>query len=132
MNIGKILDFLDENNLADNTLVCFFSDHGEMGGSHHYFQKACFYDESIKIPFIMRLPDSIPSGIVKDEIAGSIDLFPTTASICNVPVPDGGRESVVGGRWSGVGGQWSVVSGHYFLQKTSALVIILPNIFPIC
>ena len=88
MNIGKILNFLDDNKLADNTLVCFFSDHGEMGGSHHQFQKACFYDESIKIPFIMRLPDSIPSGIVTDKIAGSIDLFPTTASICKVPVPD--------------------------------------------
>jgi arylsulfatase A-like enzyme len=88
-NVGRVMDWLDSSGLSDTTLVCFFSDHGEMGGSHDRFQKVCAYDESIRIPFMARLPGTIPAGTVVDAPFSLVDVFPTCASVCGVPVPEG-------------------------------------------
>ncbi|MFW6189434.1 MAG: sulfatase [Planctomycetota bacterium] len=87
-NVGRVLDWLSESGLAADTLVCFFSDHGEMGGSHDRFQKVCAYDESIRVPLIMRLPGIIPPGTVVEDVVSLVDVFPTCASLCGVPTPD--------------------------------------------
>jgi len=86
-NVGRVLNWLDHSGLSDSTLVCFFSDHGEMGGSHDRFQKGCTYDESVRIPMIMRLPGVIPAGTVVEAPISLVDLFPTCASLCGVPTP---------------------------------------------
>ena len=85
-NIGKLLDYLEESGQADNTLVVFFSDHGELGGSHGFFHKQEVYDESIRIPAIMRLPGIIPAGKIIDVPFSGIDIYPTCAGFCQVPV----------------------------------------------
>ncbi|MHC4337830.1 MAG: sulfatase-like hydrolase/transferase [Planctomycetota bacterium] len=68
--IGKTLDFLDDEGLAENTLVIFVSDHGDMLWDRGLFSKgAFFYDPSIRVPFLMRLPGKIPAGTrVKDPV----------------------------------------------------------------
>lgn len=86
-NIGRLLKWLDDNGQADNTLVVFFSDHGEMAGSQGKFEKIVAYDESIRIPMIFRLPGVIDAGRrVADPFSG-VDIFPTCASLCGVPIP---------------------------------------------
>ena len=60
--VGKILNKLDELNLTQNTLVIFVSDHGEMLGAHGMRGKFCFYEESVRVPFLMRYPGKIPEG----------------------------------------------------------------------
>jgi arylsulfatase A-like enzyme len=75
--VGKLLKKLDDNGLADNTLVIFTSDHGEMLGSHGMREKNVFYEESAHIPLIMRFPGRIkPDTVVKQPIS-QINLFAT-------------------------------------------------------
>lgn len=75
--VGNILAKLDEIGQADNTLVIFTSDHGEMLGSHAMKGKANFYEESAHIPLIMRLPGVIPAGMTISDPVSQIDMFAT-------------------------------------------------------
>ncbi len=86
-NIGRLLGWLEETGLDKTTLVAFFSDHGEMGGSQGRFQKTSPYAESIGVPLIMRLPMALPAGRTVTAPANLVDIFPTTAALCGVPVP---------------------------------------------
>jgi arylsulfatase A-like enzyme len=86
-NVGRILTRLDELSLTENTIVVFFTDHGEMGGSHGLREKYHIYDESIRIPILVRYPERIPAGQVSDALASIVDIFPTCASLAGVPTP---------------------------------------------
>ncbi len=86
-NVGRLLDWLDETGLAEQTLVVFFSDHGEMGGSHGLRNKQMPYEESIRIPLLFRLPGRLPSGGEHRQLTSGLDIYPTTAGLCGVPLP---------------------------------------------
>jgi arylsulfatase A-like enzyme len=73
--IGEILDVLDS--AANDTLVIFTSDHGEMLGAHGRRSKNTFYDESAKVPLIMKFPGWIEPGLEVNEIVSHLDLFAT-------------------------------------------------------
>lgn len=77
--IGRILTALDEQGLADRTLVIFTSDHGTLLGQHHMIDKGvgAFYDDLMRVPLILRLPGRIPAGKTCDVFASSVDLAPT-------------------------------------------------------
>jgi len=76
--IGRVLDTLDEENLFHNTIVVYASDNGFLWGEHHLTDKRWAYEESIRIPLIMRHPGVIPDpGRRTDRMALSIDLAPT-------------------------------------------------------
>lgn len=88
-NVGRILNWLEESGESDRTLVAFFSDHGEMGGSHGRFQKCSPYAESLRVPLIFRLPGKLPTGRTLSTPANLVDIFPTTADLCGLPIPTG-------------------------------------------
>ncbi|MEQ9640298.1 MAG: sulfatase-like hydrolase/transferase [Alphaproteobacteria bacterium] len=78
--IGLLLHFLDENGLADNTLIAFTSDHGDYLGDHWMGEKELFHDVSVKTPLILYDPDpsaDLSRGTVCDELVEAIDLAPT-------------------------------------------------------
>ncbi len=75
--IGEVLATLDKNNLLENTLVIFVSDHGEMLGAHGLREKNVFYEESSHIPLIIRLPEEIKEGKIVDGYISTVDLFST-------------------------------------------------------
>jgi choline-sulfatase len=75
--VGRILDALEARGLADNTLVIFWSDHGEMGGDHLRHSKVVFYDSSARIPMLLRWPAAIQPGQVSDALVEQIDVFGT-------------------------------------------------------
>ena len=78
--IGRVLTVLDEEGLADNTLVVFTSDHGEMLGSHGMMGKGVMYDESFLVPFILRYPHRLNPGVC-DLMLGATDLMPTVLGL---------------------------------------------------
>ena len=80
--VGKILQRLDELGLADRTLVIFASDHGEMLGDHGMHSKNIFYEGSVHVPLLLRLPGVIPAGTVVQTPASQLDLFPTILDYC--------------------------------------------------
>ena len=80
--VGKILEHLEKLGLAENTLVIFTSDHGEMLGDHGMHSKNIFYEGSVHVPLILRLPGVIPPGAVIQAPASHLDLFPTILDYC--------------------------------------------------
>lgn len=61
-NIGKLLKYLDESGLSENTVVVYVSDQGYFLGEHGFFDKRLIYEESMRMPFVIRYPKEIPSG----------------------------------------------------------------------
>jgi arylsulfatase A-like enzyme len=76
-NIGRLLEAVDRAGLAEDTLVVFTSDHGEMFGGHGRMKKNIFYEEAARIPFLMRWPGRIPAGLVSDACLNTPDILPT-------------------------------------------------------
>ena len=85
-NVGRILDWLDQTGQANETLVVFFSDHGDMMGSQGLWHKQVPYDESIRVPVIFRLPKVLDEGKVYTGMVSGIDIYPTCAGLCQVKV----------------------------------------------
>lgn len=85
--IGRILDELDRLGLAENTLVVFTSDHGNMTGQHGMIGKSSgmFSEDNMQVPMLMRLPGTIPAGIETAEMISSLDLPPTFLDVLNAP-----------------------------------------------
>jgi arylsulfatase A-like enzyme len=75
--VGRILDKVDELGIANDTLVVFTSDHGEMLGAHGMREKNIFYEESVHVPLLLRFPGRIKPGTVVDAPVSQIDLFAT-------------------------------------------------------
>ena len=86
-NVGRLLDTLDTLGLADNTIVVFVSDNGYLHGQHGSSGKRTAYDESLRVPFLVRWPASIEADRVRDELVLNVDLAPTLLDLAGVPVP---------------------------------------------
>ncbi len=85
--VGRILDRLDQLGLSQNTLVMFTSDHGEMMGEHGMQSKNIFYEHSVRVPLILRLPGRIPAGKVVDTPVSHVDYFATILDYAQVSAP---------------------------------------------
>lgn len=75
--VGRILDQLDRSGLADETLVIYCSDHGDMAGEHGCWWKSNYYEGSAGVPLIARLPGAVPAGAECDAVCNLMDLGPT-------------------------------------------------------
>jgi arylsulfatase A-like enzyme len=88
--VGRLLKALEDEGLADNTVVIFTSDHGDGYGAHRWHQKSVLYDESCRVPFII----SVPGGARRNEtddrlISVGIDLMATVSDLVGTEMPDG-------------------------------------------
>lgn len=86
--VGKILNKLDELELAENTLVIFVSDHGEMLGAHGMRGKFNFYEESVRVPLVIRYPGKIEPGQIVANPISILNIYPTVldyAGLQNIP-----------------------------------------------
>ncbi|MGJ8744008.1 sulfatase family protein [Polaribacter sp.] len=83
-SVGRILQFLEDNNLTENTIVVFTSDHGDMFFEHNRRNKGVPYEGSARIPFLIRYPKKIPSGKVLNTAYTNVDFAPTILSLMNV------------------------------------------------
>ena len=86
-NIGKLMKTLDDLGIADDTIFCFSSDHGDMLWSHGRENKNLPWEESINVPFIMRYPRMIKAGQKSDVLLNSVHVVPTLLGLANVEVP---------------------------------------------
>ncbi|MFT5287309.1 MAG: arylsulfatase A-like enzyme [Planctomycetota bacterium] len=88
VNVGLMLDSLSSRGRLDDTLVVFLSDHGEEFTEHEALgHKHSLFDETVRIPIIMRLPGVIPANSVVDELTSIVDLAPTILELTGLPVP---------------------------------------------
>jgi len=85
--LGRLLDTLDHLGLAENTLVVFTSDHGDLLWSHGMMKKQTPYEECILVPFIARFPGKLPAGETSSIPLGTVDIAPTLADWLGWMVP---------------------------------------------
>ncbi|MBK1876099.1 sulfatase [Pelagicoccus mobilis] len=115
-NVGQVIDAVDQSRLKDNTVVIVMSDHGWQMGEKDYLFKSSPYEESTRIPFLVRAPGVTPAGEVADQVVSLIDLYPTLVELCGLEgdtrkndkgAPLEGSSFVsllkdpIGGKWSG-------------------------------
>ena len=115
-NIGRIVAMLKTEGLYENTVILFFSDHGDMHGSHAQFHKFSPYEESLRILFIIagggvpvyshRTSSHAWSGGFSNALVNHVDIAPTTMGLCNLPKP----------AWM----EGTDYSSHYFRDRPSA------------
>jgi arylsulfatase A-like enzyme len=86
-NVGRVLDYLDRNHLADNTVVVYSSDQGFYLGEHGWFDKRFMYRESYRTPLLVQWPGVIQPGSVTSELSSNLDFAQTFLDIAGVPAP---------------------------------------------
>ena len=87
-NVGRVLKYLEENNLLDNTLVVYTSDQGFYMGEHGWFDKRFMYEESFHTPLVMMLPKGLNRRGEVAEMVQNIDYAPTFLELAGADVPD--------------------------------------------
>jgi hypothetical protein len=86
-NVGRILDYLDQTGLATNTIVVYTSDQGFFLGDHGWFDKRFMYEESLRMPLLIRWPGHIKPGTTQDAMVMNIDFAPTLLEAAGATVP---------------------------------------------
>jgi arylsulfatase A-like enzyme len=86
-NVGRMLDWLDANGLRDNTVVIYTSDQGFFLGEHGLFDKRFMYEESLRMPFVVRWPAGIKAGTTSAAIGINCDFAPTFLDLAGLPTP---------------------------------------------
>ena len=87
-NIGKLLDYLQEAEIANNTVVIYTADQGYFLGEHGFFDKRLIYEESLRMPFVIRYPKEIKGGSRIDDIILNIDFSALFADYANIKQPN--------------------------------------------
>ncbi len=87
-NVGRLLDYLDEAKLTDNTVVVYTSDQGFYLGDHGWFDKRFMYEESLRMPLLVRYPSMIRKGAVNNDIVLNLDFGPMLLDLAGAAVPD--------------------------------------------
>jgi arylsulfatase A-like enzyme len=85
--VGRVLDYLDEAGLADNTVVIYSSDQGWYLGEHGWYDKRWMYEESLKTPLMVRWPGKVKPGSTNDDIVSNLDFAETFLDIAGVEIP---------------------------------------------
>jgi arylsulfatase A-like enzyme len=86
-NVGRFLDWLDKNGLAENTIVIYTSDQGFFLGEHNFFDKRFMYEESLRMPFLIRWPGKIRPGSVSKGMILNVDFAPTLLNVAGMKSP---------------------------------------------
>ncbi|WP_262247916.1 sulfatase family protein [Parapedobacter soli] len=85
--VGRVLDYLKEHGLEENTIVVYTSDQGFYMGEHGWFDKRFMYEESLKTPLMIRYPKEIKAGTESDALVQNLDFAPTFLDYAGVEVP---------------------------------------------
>ncbi len=87
-SVGRILDYLDQNQLSENTIVIYSSDQGFYLGEHGWYDKRWMFEESLKMPFLVRWPGKIKPGTRSKALIQNIDYGPTFLDIAGADIPE--------------------------------------------
>lgn len=87
-NVGRLLDYLDDCGLTENTIVIYTSDQGFFLGDHGWYDKRFMYEESLRMPFLIRYPREIPAGSVIRQMISNLDFAPTFLDYAGVRKPE--------------------------------------------
>ena len=86
-NFGRLMKAVETAGIRHNTIVVFTSDHGDMLGAQGRLAKNIFYEEAVRVPFLVRLPGKTPPGLISDACLNTPDIMPTLLSMIGLPIP---------------------------------------------
>jgi arylsulfatase A-like enzyme len=86
-SVEALLDYLDDNGLAEDTIVVYTSDQGFFLGDHGWYDKRFMYEESLRMPFVVRYPREIAPHSVSDDMILNVDFAPTFLDLVGIPIP---------------------------------------------
>ena len=86
-NVGRLLKYLDDEKLANNTIVVYASDQGFYLGEHGWFDKRWIFEESLRTPLVIRWPGAVKPGSVSADLVSNLDFAETLLDAAGVPVP---------------------------------------------
>jgi arylsulfatase A-like enzyme len=89
VEFSRLIEALDKAGIADDTIVVYSSDHGDMIGAHGYKAKRWPYEEAARVPFLIRNPRLLKAGLVIADPFGTPDVYPTLAGLAGIPIPNG-------------------------------------------
>lgn len=87
-NLGRVLGYLDQHGLADDTLILYTTDNGFFLGEHGWYDKRFMYEPSLRLPLLIRYPRLVRAGAVPQEMALNIDFAPTILDFAGLPIPE--------------------------------------------
>ncbi len=116
-DVGRLLDFLEDEGLMENTLIVYCSDQGFFLGEHGLFDKRWMYEETQHTPLLARLPGTVPAGKSEDLVM-TMDLTATWLDLAGVPVPADLNGRSLLPLWSTPGSEWrDAVYYHYYENR---------------
>jgi arylsulfatase A-like enzyme len=86
-NIGRLISHLEQTGELANTVILYTSDQGFMLGEHDYIDKRWMYEESLRVPFIVRFPQTIKAGTTSDAIVNNVDFAETLLDFAGAAIP---------------------------------------------
>jgi len=86
-SVGKLLDYIDESGLRENTIIIYTSDQGFFLGDHGWYDKRFIYEHAVRMPFLMRYPKEIEQGTVTDKLLTNLDFAPTLLDYAGIETP---------------------------------------------
>ena len=87
-NVGRVLDYLDESGLTNNTIVIYTADQGFSLGEHGFYNKQWMYEKPLHQPLLIRFPEVIEAGLINDSMTNHVDLAPTLLDYAGLPIPE--------------------------------------------
>jgi len=91
-NVGRVLDTMDHLKLTDSTMVLYAGDNGFFIGEHHFFDKRFMYEESIRVPLLIRYPGKIKPGQTSKKLVLNVDVAPTLLDMAGIGSPENGLD----------------------------------------
>jgi len=115
-NVGRLMAFLKQEGLDENTVVVYTADQGHFLGEHGFFSKRFMYDESMRMPFIIRYPKDLPANVSNDDMISNVDFAPTMLDLAEIEIPASmqGRSFVSNLRGNTPGDWPDAVYYHYW------------------
>ncbi len=86
--VGRMLDYLDDNGLTENTIVIYTSDQGFFLGDHNWYDKRFMYEESLRMPLLVRYPGEVAAGSTNADIVLNVDFAPTFLECAEAEIPE--------------------------------------------
>ena len=83
--VGRLMDALNKSQYKDNTIVCFWSDHGWSLGEKHHWRKSALWEEETRVPMIWVVPGMKPGRC--DRVVDNMSIYPTLLDLCGIPTP---------------------------------------------
>lgn len=120
-NVGRLLDYLEANDLTENTIIVYTSDQGFYLGEHGWFDKRFIYDESFKTPLMISWPGVIEKGTTNDDMVQNLDFAPTFLDAAGIDIPSDMQGESMTPILKGENEKWTREAAYYHYYEYPAV-----------